>query len=141
MLDNKIITDHSGKIPLKYRLLSNILRGASKIPNRYRKGIGHILGWLLWQLPLKMNRIAAINIQHCHQGVPQCYVDTLIKQNALLVGQAFLYTAVAWYGTRQQIVDHLTHKILGLDQIKKCQQSGKGVLLLAMHSLFLELDG
>ncbi|MEC8460618.1 MAG: hypothetical protein VXY77_00210 [Pseudomonadota bacterium] len=126
---------------LQATLLNLIVSLLSKLPMRYHSCVGSWIGWLLYCLPLKRNTIIAKNIVKCFNHLSPNEHQQLIKQNTKMMGSAIIYTAIAWRWSDNKVLSNIPYKITGIEALNACRKAGKGAFVLAMHSVFLELDG
>ncbi len=63
--------------------------------------------------------------------------EAILKDNIDNAGIALFETAMAWFWSDRRVSKHVT--IEGMEHIEALEKQGKGVLMLAVHSMNLEL--
>ncbi|WP_075180960.1 Kdo(2)-lipid IV(A) acyltransferase [Pantoea sp. 1.19] len=99
--------------------------------------IGCGLGRLSMRFLKRRVAIAERNIALCFPTMPQAERDAMVRKNFESVGMGLIETGMAWFWPDWRISRWFT--VTGLDNITKAQQKGRGVLLIGMHFLTLEL--
>ncbi|PSW13466.1 lipid A biosynthesis lauroyl acyltransferase [Photobacterium rosenbergii] len=102
---------------------------------QFRMGQG--LGRLAMRIIKKRKKTIARNLELCFPDMSQEERDVLMKKNIDNTGLAMFETGMAWFWPDIRVERHVTYE--GLEHIHKLEAEGKGVLLVAVHSLNLEL--
>ncbi|PSW04350.1 LpxL/LpxP family Kdo(2)-lipid IV(A) lauroyl/palmitoleoyl acyltransferase [Photobacterium lipolyticum] len=102
---------------------------------QFRMGQG--VGRLAIRLMKKRRNTIRRNLELCFPEMSEQDRDVLIKKNIDNTGLALFETGMAWFWPNLRVERHV--EIEGLEHIKKLQNEGKGVLLIAIHSMNLEL--
>ncbi|QIQ21669.1 LpxL/LpxP family Kdo(2)-lipid IV(A) lauroyl/palmitoleoyl acyltransferase [Zophobihabitans entericus] len=84
-------------------------------------------------------KIAERNIRACFPHLSQQEIDQLIINNFESVGMGLIETGMAWFWSDKRI--RKWSKVEGLEQLDNAVLAKKGVLLIGVHFLTLELGG
>lgn len=104
-------------------------------PWLYRLGTG--MGRLSMKLMKRRVSIAERNIELCFPAMPVEERKALVKQNFESVGMGVLETGMAWFWPDWRIERWV--KVKGMEHMRPLHESGRGVLLIGLHFLTLEL--
>ncbi|MDF7666742.1 LpxL/LpxP family Kdo(2)-lipid IV(A) lauroyl/palmitoleoyl acyltransferase [Orbaceae bacterium ESL0727] len=104
-------------------------------PVIYQLGKG--IGLLAMKLVRKRQETARQNLRLCFPDMPIAQRDRLLRDNFISTGLAIFETGMAWFWSDKRLKKHSS--IIGDEWITQVQQSGKGVLLIGIHFLTLEL--
>lgn len=99
--------------------------------------IGRLIGHLALRVMKRRASIAARNIELCFPELDEKARRELVVKNFESVGMGFLETGMAWFWPNWRIERWFTVK--GLENIKAIQDQHRGILLLGVHFLTLEL--
>lgn len=99
--------------------------------------IGRLIGHLALRVMKRRASIAARNIELCFPELDEKARRELVVKNFESVGMGFLETGMAWFWPNWRIERWFTVK--GLENIKAIQKQHRGILLLGVHFLTLEL--
>ncbi|MDY0971172.1 Kdo(2)-lipid IV(A) acyltransferase [Siccibacter turicensis] len=99
--------------------------------------IGRLIGHLALRVMKRRASIAARNIELCFPELDEKARRELVVKNFESVGMGFLETGMAWFWPNWRIERWFTVK--GLENIKAIQEQHRGILLLGVHFLTLEL--
>ncbi|WBA08336.1 LpxL/LpxP family Kdo(2)-lipid IV(A) lauroyl/palmitoleoyl acyltransferase [Salinivibrio kushneri] len=110
---------------------------ASWLPYRVQFYLGRGLGHLMHTLMKRRVKIADRNLALCFPEMTPANRAAMVKENFANAGLALFETGMAWFWPKWRINKHVT--IEGLDTLLELEQQGKGVLLIAVHSLNLEI--
>ena len=99
--------------------------------------IGRLIGHLALCVMKRRASIAARNIELCFPELDEKARRELVVKNFESVGMGFLETGMAWFWPNWRIERWFTVK--GLENIKAIQDQHRGILLLGVHFLTLEL--
>lgn len=115
-------------------------------------GVMYLLSWLPYFIQFRLGqgigRLAMMvmpsrretikkNIKLCFPSLSIEEPQSLILQNIDNTGLALFETAMAWFWPDIRVERHV--EIEGLEYIEQLQQQGNGILLIAVHSMNLEL--
>lgn len=112
---------------------------ASWLPYRVQFYAGRGLGRLMHTLMKRRVKIADRNLALCFPEMTRAERAAMVKENFANSGLALFETGMAWFWPKWRINKHVT--IEGLDTLIDLEKQGKGVLLIAVHSLNLEIGG
>ena len=115
-----------------------ILYSISWLPYKWQLFLGRMIGKLLYKIGTSRKKVALKNIQLCFPEMPQAQQLTMLKKNFENTGIALLETGMGWWWPDWRVQRKV--KVIGLEHIKQAQESGHGVLLLAMHYLSAEIN-
>ena len=104
-------------------------------PLLYRLGCG--LGRLSMRLMKRRAAIARRNIELCFPQMPTAEREALLKRNFESVGMGLLETGIAWFWPDWRVRKWFTG--IGDEHIQQARREQKGILLIGMHFLSLEL--
>ncbi|MFD1803109.1 Kdo(2)-lipid IV(A) acyltransferase [Mixta tenebrionis] len=104
-------------------------------PLLYRLGCG--LGRLSMRFMRRRVAIAQRNLELCFPEMPTAERDALVKRNFESVGMGLLETGIAWFWPDWRIEKWFAS--IGDEHIKRALQEKKGILLIGIHFLTLEL--
>lgn len=99
--------------------------------------IGRLIGHLALRVMKRRASIAARNIELCFPELDEKARRELVVKNFESVGMGFLETGMAWFWPNWRIERWFSVK--GLENIKAIQEQHRGILLLGVHFLTLEL--
>ncbi|MCG3884453.1 LpxL/LpxP family Kdo(2)-lipid IV(A) lauroyl/palmitoleoyl acyltransferase [Photobacterium leiognathi] len=109
----------------------------SSLPFKFQLFMGRHVGRLAIRFMPK--RLATIrrNLELCFPDMLEVERETLIKENIDNTGIALFETGMAWFWSDRRVNKHVT--IEGLDYLNELEKAGKGALMVAVHSMNLEL--
>jgi KDO2-lipid IV(A) lauroyltransferase len=120
-------------------LMIGVLWLVIQLPYVLQMQLGKFLGWM-WLLPnTRLKRTARINIALCFPELNGQEQKELLRRNFMNMGMAVFESGLAWFGSEKKL-RRLAH-FYGLEHIQTAKMSSKGVLLLGLHFLTLELGG
>ncbi|ATZ11270.1 Kdo(2)-lipid IV(A) acyltransferase [Erwinia amylovora] len=101
----------------------------------------HCIGCGLGRLSMRfLNRrveVARRNLELCFPQMPAAEREALVKRNFESLGMGLIETGMAWFWPDWRITKWF--RVSGLEHISKAAADQKGVLLIGMHFLTLEL--
>ncbi|QKJ86738.1 Lipid A biosynthesis lauroyltransferase [Paramixta manurensis] len=104
-------------------------------PLLYRLGCG--LGRLAMRIMKRRAFIARRNLELCFPAMPAAERDAMVKRNFESVGMGLIETGMAWFWPDWRIRKWFATS--GDEHIKQAKRENKGVLLIGLHFLTLEL--
>lgn len=104
-------------------------------PVLYRLGCG--MGRLAMRLMKRRVRIAHRNLALCFPQMPEQERQEMVKKNFESVGMGLMETGMAWFWPDSRINRWVD--VTGMDNTKMHFAEGKGILLIGVHFLTLEL--
>ncbi|WP_261922989.1 LpxL/LpxP family Kdo(2)-lipid IV(A) lauroyl/palmitoleoyl acyltransferase [Shewanella sp. NFH-SH190041] len=120
-------------------LLVAVAKLCSMLPWKLQFWLGKLLGRLSMKLMPKRRRTIASNLALCFPDMPLKQRQQLERENIDNTGLALFETAMAWFWSDARVRRHI--RCEGLAHLDTLKTQGRGVLLVAVHSLNLELGG
>ncbi|MGF1704233.1 LpxL/LpxP family Kdo(2)-lipid IV(A) lauroyl/palmitoleoyl acyltransferase [Photobacterium makurazakiensis] len=99
--------------------------------------LGQVVGRLGMLIVKKRKKTIARNLELCFPSMSQEERDSILKKNIDNTGLALFETCMAWFWPDLRVERHVQYE--GFEHIQELEKQGKGVLLVAVHSLNLEL--
>lgn len=99
--------------------------------------LGKWLGLSMHRFARSRRAIAARNLALCFPQWDDQQRETLLKQNFISSGIAFFEMGMSWWWPKWRLAK-LAH-IEGIEHLRQAQQSGRGVILMALHFTTLEI--
>lgn len=125
---------------MRARLVKLLFRLFSILPLPAAHALGAALGWLLFAVPNKRRRTAAINLALCFPQMPLPARRRLRRRNLIEVGKSVAEIGVLW--TRDaKTLRGLIRRVSGVDKVKKAMAGGKGLILALPHLGAWEMIG
>ena len=115
-----------------------ILYTISWLPYRFQLFLGKMIGRLLYKIGSSRKKVALRNLELCFPKMSDAERQIMLKRNFENTGIALLETGMGWWWPNWRVKRHT--KIIGLEHIKAAQKQGKGILLLTMHYLSVEIN-
>ena len=115
-----------------------ILYSISWLPYRFQLFLGRQIGRLLFKIGSKRQHIARTNLKLCFPEKSEEEVERMLRTNFENTGIALLETGMGWWWPEWRVKRKV--KVEGLEHLEKAKKEGKGILLLAMHYLSVEIN-
>jgi len=115
-----------------------VLYSISWLPYKLQLAMGRGLGRILFRLGSKRKKVAEVNLKLCFPDMPEEERKRILKKNFENTGIALFETGMGWWWPNWRVKRKC--KVIGVEHIEKAQAEGKGVLLLAMHYLSVEIN-
>ena len=115
-----------------------ILYTISWLPYKFQLFLGKLLGRLLYKIGSSRKKVAMKNLELCFPEMSQEELTRTLKKNFENTGIALFETGMGWWWPDWRVRRKI--KVVGLEHLEKAQQEGKGVLLLTMHYLSVEIN-
>jgi KDO2-lipid IV(A) lauroyltransferase len=115
-----------------------ILYTISWLPYKLQLLLGKLLGRLLYKIGSSRKKVAMKNLELCFPEMSQEELTRTLKKNFENTGIALFETGMGWWWPDWRVRRKI--KVVGLEHLEKAQQEGKGVLLLTMHYLSVEIN-
>ena len=112
---------------------------AARLPWSLQRGLGCLLGALLFVLLRERRRVAARNLDLCLPELAPGARRALLHESFAALGIGVFEFLRAWWGGIAP--QRRTVQIEGIEQIERLRAEGRGVLLVSGHFLTLELCG
>ena len=114
-----------------------LLRCALLLPYPLLRRLGCSLGRLsMWVLPRRV-KVARRNLELCFPELSSTEREQLLRNNFESVGMGVVETGIAWYWPDWRMRKWFT--VSGYEHMEKARAGKRGVLLIGMHFLTLEL--
>ncbi|MEL7326435.1 MAG: LpxL/LpxP family Kdo(2)-lipid IV(A) lauroyl/palmitoleoyl acyltransferase [Pseudomonadota bacterium] len=118
-------------------IIISIMYLLSLLPFRVQLALGSGIGRIAMRLMKKRKVTIKRNLELCFPDMSQQEREAILKDNIDNAGIALFETAMAWFWSDRRVGKHVT--IEGMEHIEALEKQGKGVLMLAVHSMNLEL--
>ncbi|MCG3863004.1 MULTISPECIES: LpxL/LpxP family Kdo(2)-lipid IV(A) lauroyl/palmitoleoyl acyltransferase [unclassified Photobacterium] len=118
-------------------LLISFMYLLSCLPYSWQRVLGKNIGRLAIKLMKKRRHTIERNLELCFPTMLEEDKQRLIKENIDNTGMALFETGMAWFWSDARVNRHVT--IVGLEQMEQLAKEGKGALMVAVHSMNLEL--
>ena len=115
-----------------------ILYTISWLPYKFQLILGKFLGRLLYRIGSSRKKVAMKNLEMCFPEMSQEERIHTLKKNFENTGIALFETGMGWWWPDWRVKRKI--KVVGLEHLEKAKQEGKGVLLLTMHYLSVEIN-
>ena len=101
--------------------------------------LGHGLGRIAMRLMKRPVKIARRNFELCFPAMPAAEREALIVKNFESVGMGLLETGMAWFWSDKRVKRWFN--VSGINHLKMAQRDDRGVLVIGVHFMSLELGG
>ncbi|MGR4990115.1 LpxL/LpxP family Kdo(2)-lipid IV(A) lauroyl/palmitoleoyl acyltransferase [Vibrio rotiferianus] len=118
-------------------LVIGIMYLLSLLPFKVQLSLGRGVGRLAIRLMKKRQLTIKRNLELCFPSMSEAERAAILKDNIDNTGIALFETAMAWFWSDSRVNKHVTIK--GMEHIEALEKQGKGALMLAVHSMNLEL--
>lgn len=118
-------------------ILIGIMYLLSWLPYFIQFRLGQCIGRLVMKMMSGRRDTVQQNIVLCFPFMAEEEQQHIMKQNIDNAGLALFETAMAWFWPDIRVERHV--EVEGLEYVEQLQQQGKGILLIAVHSMNLEL--
>jgi KDO2-lipid IV(A) lauroyltransferase len=118
-------------------LLWKTLRLTHRLPLKWHRRIGTVIGGLFRLVFVRQKRIARINLELCFPEMSARERELILRQHFAAVGMSFLEMGIAWFSPIERILA-LT-QLHGFEHIENAVRSGRSVLLWGAHFTCLEV--
>jgi KDO2-lipid IV(A) lauroyltransferase len=115
-----------------------VLYSISWLPYRFQLFLGKMIGRLLYKIGSSRKKVALRNLELCFPDKTDAERQIMLKRNFENTGIALLETGMGWWWPNWRVKNKIN--IIGLEHIEEAQKQGKGILLLAMHYLSVEIN-
>jgi KDO2-lipid IV(A) lauroyltransferase len=115
-----------------------VLYTISWLPYRFQLFLGKMIGRLLYKIGSSRKKVALRNLELCFPDMTDAERQVMLKRNFENTGIALLETGMGWWWPDWRVKRKT--KVIGLEHIEEAQKQGKGILLLAMHYLSVEIN-
>ncbi|WP_114766996.1 LpxL/LpxP family Kdo(2)-lipid IV(A) lauroyl/palmitoleoyl acyltransferase [Vibrio rhodolitus] len=118
-------------------LLVALMYALSLLPFKLQLALGKRIGRLVLGRIKKRTNTIRRNLDLCFPDLSAEKKEQLVTENIENTGIALFETAMAWFWPDSRVNKHVT--IVGMEQLEELEKQGKGALMLAVHSMNLEL--
>lgn len=118
-------------------IITSVMYLLSLLPFKVQLALGRHIGRLAMRLMRKRQVMIRRNLELCFPHMEKCQREAILKDNIDNTGIALFETAMAWFWSDKRVNKHVTIK--GMEHLEALEKSGKGALMLAVHSMNLEL--
>ncbi|OBU18366.1 lipid A biosynthesis lauroyl acyltransferase [Photobacterium aquimaris] len=118
-------------------MLMALMYSLSLLPYRVQFFLGKHIGRLAIKLMKKRRHTISRNLELCFPSMTTSERDCLVKENIDNSGLALFETGMAWFWSDERVCRHVTIK--GMEHMEQLEREGKGALMVAVHSMNLEL--
>ncbi len=115
-----------------------ILYTISWLPYRLQLSLGRLIGRLLAKTGSSRIKVARKNLALCFPEKDEQERERILKRNLENAGIALLETGMGWWWPDWRVKRKV--KVIGKEHLEEAKAQGKGVLLLAMHYLSVEIN-
>ena len=114
-----------------------LMRTTLLLPLRWQMKMGSAIGRLVKKLAKSRAHTARRNIDLCFPDMSETDKQQLLDRTFEETGKALFDTINAWWWSNDRVQQHMTIK--GTEHVRDSLDSGKGVILFAVHCLPLEM--
>lgn len=118
-------------------LIIGLMYLLSLLPFNIQLFLGRNIGRLAMRIMRKRQITIRRNLELCFPSMNASKREEIVKANIDNSGIALFETAMAWFWSDNRVNKHVTIK--GMEHLEALENDGKGVLMLAVHSMNLEL--
>lgn len=118
-------------------IIISVMYLLSLLPFKVQLALGCNIGRLAMRFMRKRQVTIRRNLELCFPHMEKCQREAILKDNIDNTGIALFETAMAWFWSDKRVNKHVTIK--GMEHLEALEKSGKGALMLAVHSMNLEL--
>ncbi len=118
-------------------IIISVMYLLSLLPFKVQLALGRGIGRLAMRIMKKRQVTIRRNLELCFPQMEECQREAILKDNIDNTGIALFETAMAWFWPDKRVNKHVTIK--GMEHLEALEKSGKGALMLAVHSMNLEL--
>ncbi|EPN4987276.1 LpxL/LpxP family Kdo(2)-lipid IV(A) lauroyl/palmitoleoyl acyltransferase [Vibrio alginolyticus] len=118
-------------------IIISVMYLLSLLPFKVQLALGRNIGRLAMRFMRKRQVTIRRNLELCFPHMEKCQREAILKDNIDNTGIALFETAMAWFWSDKRVNKHVTIK--GMEHLEALEKSGKGALMLAVHSMNLEL--
>lgn len=116
-----------------------LLYAAARLPLRVSRVLGAGIGLLLYAANRKRRDIADINVRLCFPALDARARRRFILRHNIASGQAYLDLGLLAWGSERRVLRTVTFH--GLERYRELARRGRGIILLASHSVAFNFAG
>ncbi len=118
-------------------LLIGLMYLLSLLPFKIQLFLGRNIGRLAMRIMKKRQVTIRRNLELCFPSMDEAEREAIVKSNIDNTGIALFETAMAWFWPDRRVNKHVTIK--GMEHVEALEKQGKGALMVAVHTMNLEL--
>lgn len=118
-------------------LLWSAMRLTHRLPLRWHRRIGSILGTVLRCVFVKQRHVANINLALCFPHLDDAQRKQLLRAQFASLGMSFSEMGIAWFSPIERI--RALIEVHGMENLRRALDSGRPVLLWAAHFSCIEV--
>ncbi|OOV87270.1 LpxL/LpxP family Kdo(2)-lipid IV(A) lauroyl/palmitoleoyl acyltransferase [Oceanospirillum linum] len=112
---------------------------AAFMPWPVKRGLGRLLGYLLWFLAKRRRHITEVNIALCFPELTPSEQKQRVKDIFIANGIGLLETATAWFRDPEYL--RPSTRLKGGEHLQNALAQGKGAIIIGIHFSTLDLAG
>ncbi len=112
---------------------------AAQLPLRWQMAIGRLIGLAGYRFARGRHHICATNIALCFPELSRSEQDRLVRETFIANGKGIMEIGLSWCRDPADFMDGVS--VEGLDNLRRAQEQGRGVLLVSAHFCTLEIVG
>lgn len=117
---------------MKQRLILWLVKGVGRLPLAVVRGLGSLVGWLLYITNSRAARVTKTNIALCFGELPEAERNRLCRKSLLETGRTAAEIPLIWQRKDAWLRQHVL-EYEGVDHIRRSRDLGKGVIILTPH--------
>ena len=118
-------------------LLWKLMRLTHRMPLRWHRRLGHLLGTIFRLMLSRQRRIARINIELCFPELSAAERKRLLHAHFSSLGMSFFEMGLAWFAPIERIRSVVD--VHGMEHLQRAIDNGQPVLLWGAHFTCLEM--
>ena len=117
---------------MKYRLVIVFFRILALLPLRTSRGLGTLLGLVLWHTGSRMRKTTLTNLRLCLPELDEAARQALARRSLQQTMQTLTETGAVWLWPGERSLA-LIREVVGQDLLARAKAAGRGVIVLAPH--------
>ncbi|MCW8907244.1 MAG: lysophospholipid acyltransferase family protein [Sedimenticola sp.] len=114
------------------KIILSILALFSRLPLRLAQALGGLIGWILYLVPNKEQRIARINIATCLPELSAAQQRRLLRESLVESARSLVEMPIVWASPPQRWID-MVKPGAGSGLLQSALAGGKGVIAVGPH--------
>jgi lipid A biosynthesis lauroyl/palmitoleoyl acyltransferase len=116
-----------------------VLRATALLPLTLARGLGTLLGLLLYAANAKRREIARVNIALCFPELDESKRRRFLRRHYITSGQAYVDLGLLAWGSKRRVLR--CARVHGLENYATLARSGRPIILLSPHSVGMNFGG